>query len=100
MKIRLAQPARDDLLAAYDFYERQAEGLGIYFQDSLIADIDSLYLYAGIHPVYHSFHRMLAARFPYAIYYRIENGAAIIFAILDCRRGSRHTKSRLKQSAE
>lgn len=32
------------------------------------------------------FHRMLARRFPYAIYYRVMEGEVVVFRILDCRR--------------
>ena len=33
----------------YRFYERQAEGVGAYFLDSLYSDIDSLLISAGNH---------------------------------------------------
>jgi hypothetical protein len=35
------------------------------------------------------FHRALASRFPYAIYYKITKDEAIIYRILDCRRDPR-----------
>ncbi len=41
MKIVVSESAVEDLLAGYRFYERQAEGVGQYFLDSLFADIDS-----------------------------------------------------------
>jgi hypothetical protein len=50
MKIVISLAAQEDLLAGHQFYEQQAEGIGDYFLDSLFADIDSLLLYAGIHP--------------------------------------------------
>ena len=31
-------------------------------------------------------HRLLAKRFPFAIYYRIQNEVVRVYAILDCRR--------------
>ena len=49
MKVVISQHAQDDLLAGYRFYERQHEGVGQYFLDSLFSDIDSLVLYAGVH---------------------------------------------------
>nr|VFJ91544.1 MAG: hypothetical protein BECKLFY1418B_GA0070995_102620 [Candidatus Kentron sp. LFY] len=36
----------------FRFYERQAEGLGDYFLDSLWSDIHSLRLYGGIHAIH------------------------------------------------
>jgi hypothetical protein len=60
--------------------------LGSYFTSSLIADIDSLKLYAEIHRVVRGYHRMLSKRFPYAIYYKLEDDCAVVHAVLDCRR--------------
>ena len=43
-------------------------------------------LYGGIHSVHFGFHRLIAKHFPYAVYYRIIDGKAIVFRVLDCRR--------------
>ena len=51
MTIELLDEAKDDLVAGYHFYEDQSPGLGSYFLDSLFADVDSLFLYAGIHGI-------------------------------------------------
>ena len=53
------------------FYERKRRGVGNYFQDSLIADFESLIIYAGIHKKKYGLYQMLAKRFPYIIYYDI-----------------------------
>ena len=47
--------------------------LGDYFFDTLFSDIDSLALFGGIHRKVYGYHRLLSSRFPYAIYYKIEN---------------------------
>jgi hypothetical protein len=65
MKILILDEAEQDLTEGFRFYETMAPGLGNYFLDSLISDIDSLQVYAGIHPVVPGFHRMLADRFPF-----------------------------------
>ena len=52
MKVQILPSATKDLEDGSDFYDRQGEGLGQYFLDSLFADIDSLTLYGGVHPVY------------------------------------------------
>lgn len=49
MRLRILDSALEDLDQGRIFYERQGEGLGAYFLDSLFAEIDSLVLYAGIH---------------------------------------------------
>jgi len=87
MKIKILPAANDDLLNGYEFYEQQEQGIGHYFLDSLFADIDSLLIYHGVHPVFFGkYHRMLCQRFPFAIYYRIENDTIVVYAILDCRK--------------
>jgi hypothetical protein len=30
-------------------------------------------MYAGVHAVHHGYHRLLSKRFPFAVYYRIED---------------------------
>ena len=94
-KIRILEDAEADLLAGFHFYEAQGVGLGDYFLDSLFADIDSLQLYAGVHPVRFGHHRMLAGRFPYAVYYELAGGTASIHAVLDCRRDPKTIRRRL-----
>ena len=49
MTIQLLDEAQKDIEIGIDFYHFQAEHLGEYFLDSILSDIESLYLYAGIH---------------------------------------------------
>jgi plasmid stabilization system protein ParE len=96
MKIEILDEAREDLVAGFHFYEEQAAGLGSYFLDSIFSDIDSLFLYAGIHRVICGSHRCLSKRFPFAIYYRIETDAVRVRAVLDCRRDPASIRRRLR----
>jgi hypothetical protein len=66
--VQILDLAEVDLQEGFDFYERQESGVGVYFLNSVFSDIDSLVLYAGIHPMKFGFHRMLCQRFPYAVY--------------------------------
>ena len=50
MKIKLLSSALEDLNEGRLFYEKQGEGVGEYFFDSLFSDIDSLTLYGGDPP--------------------------------------------------
>jgi hypothetical protein len=72
----------DDLNDGKAFYDKREPGVGDYFWDSLLADIESLVLYAGIHRKEHGFYRMLAKRFPYAIYYDVADDIAYVIAVL------------------
>jgi plasmid stabilization system protein ParE len=96
-KIRLLDAASQDLTDGFYFYEKQERGLGGYFLDSLFSDIDSLLIYAGIHPKYfHAYYRMLSKRFPFAVYYRIDGNDILVYAILDCRKNPAWTRKRLR----
>jgi hypothetical protein len=72
-------------------------GDGNYFWDSLVADIESLIIYAGIHNKRYCLHRMLAKRFPYAIYYEIENEIAYVVAMLPLRRDPLWIKKKIQK---
>ena len=99
MKIRILTSARRDLSAGRQFYDRQGEGLGEYFLDSIFADIDSLALYGGIYRKIFGFHRLLAKRFPYAIYYRLDaEGMAVVYRVLDCRQDPAKSREALRQA--
>lgn len=98
MEIRLLESARDDLRKGYYFYERQSPGLGDYFLSCLQTDILTLHDYAGIHERIDTFQRMLATRFPFAIYYEVENACIDIYAILDCRRDPNSNAGKLRAS--
>jgi len=67
MRVQVLDEATADLADGYRFYERQAEGLGEYFLDTLWSDILSLRLSGGIHAVHNGYHRLLSRRFPYAV---------------------------------
>jgi hypothetical protein len=64
--------------------------------DSLFSDIDSVALYGGIHRQISGYFVMLAKRFPYAIYYRMQGDNAIVWRVLDCRRDPRWIRTQLK----
>ena len=97
MKICILDAAQLDLVSGYRFYESQEEGAGSYFLDSLYADIDSLMFFAGIHQnIEGGYYRLLAKRFPFAVYYRVEEKTVLVYAILDCRRSPAWNRKRLR----
>ena len=78
--------AAEDLEIGRDFYDFQEFGIGSYFVDSLLADVESLALFHGIHPIHWGFHRMLASKFPFGIYYEDSPTETQVFAVLDLRK--------------
>ena len=96
MTINILRSTQQYLIDGYCFYENQKVGLGNYFLDSLFSDIDSLQIYAGIHEKHFGrYYRMLSKRYPFAIYYQIEQGSVVIYAVLNCRRRPSSIRKRL-----
>ncbi len=78
MTIKVLESAVSDLERGREFYARNGLEVGEYFLDSIFSDIDSLLLYAGIHQKTFGYYRLLSGRFPYAIYYLIEDDVVIV----------------------
>ena len=86
MTVVTLEEAAGDIGTGKRFYDSCEQDVGNYFVDSILSDIESLVIYAGIHSVHFGFHRMLSKRFPFAIYYEVEGDTAFVHAILDMRR--------------
>jgi len=96
MNIKILPAANEDLINGYHFYEGQSQDLGSYFLDSLFSDIDSLLIYHGIQQQFFGkYYRLLSKRFPFAVYYTVENTDIIIYAVLDCRSNPAWIEGRL-----
>jgi hypothetical protein len=96
VKLRVLPSALSDLDRRRIFYARQSRNVGDYFLDSLFSDIGSLELYAGVHMEVFGHHRLLARRFPYAVYYTIDGDECIVFRIPDCRQEPEKTAEALR----
>jgi len=97
MKLLILTSAIRDIQSGMDFYERQSPGLSSHFQKCLFSDIDSLQICAGIHRKMFGYFRLLSKRFPYAIYYRMDDAqTAVIYRVLDCRRDPKKIQQSLK----
>jgi len=101
MKVRpvvVSEEAVADIEMARAFYDRQEEGLGRYFVSSLVSELESLSFFAGIHSIWFGHHRMLAKRFPFAIYYEAQEELVIVVAVLDMRRNPSAIARRLSET--
>ena len=56
-----------DIERGIDFYDAIEDGVGLYFRDSIIADLRSLSVYFGGRRMHLGYFRALSSRFPYAI---------------------------------
>ena len=96
MNVRIELPARNDLVEGYQFYVENEAGLGDYFLSCIYSDIESLRIFGGIHrKEYRSLHRALSRKFPFAIYYSLDQGNVIVKAVLDCRSDPSWIRQRL-----
>lgn len=100
MKLRrlaIMDDAVADLEHARDFYNRYLPELGAYCFDSIVADIESLGFFAGIHSRQFGYYRLLAKRFPFAVYYQISSDDEMVrvMAVLDMRQDPRKNIARL-----
>ena len=99
MKIRkviISDEAVADLDSGKVFYDSREMGVGDYFIDCLISDLECLTFFAGIHKAQYGYFRMLSKRFPFAIYYETTDSAAIVVAVLDMRRDPTWLKNQVE----
>ena len=89
--------AAEDLEAGREFYEDREFGVGQYFIDCLLSDLESLKFQAGIHRKEFGFYRVFSKRFPFAIYYDISEDFARVAAILDVRRNPAWIRSEIEE---
>jgi hypothetical protein len=83
--VLVLEEAAEDIERGAGFYDLQEEGVGDYFAQCILSDIESLALFHGTHSMHYGFFRMLSARFPFGIYCREMPDSTEVFAVLDLR---------------
>lgn len=97
MTIRVLRSARRTIADGIRFYEALGQGLGAYFLSSIMADLRSLNIYAGVHQKLDGgYYRMICKRFPFSIYYKKEGDNVDVYAVLDDRRDPAWKETRLQ----
>lgn len=95
MIVLVSRDAENDIVNAIAFYDSSGLNVGNYFLLSIMADLQSLSLFGGIHSKRSGYHCMAAKRFPFAIYYSLIDDTVYVIAILDERRGPAWINRRL-----
>jgi len=91
----LRPQARAELLEAHAWYEGERPGLGRAFFAEVRSATALLRQMPDAFPVVHvSIRRVLLKRFPYALYYSLEDGAVVIVAVVHGRRDPATWQSR------
>ena len=86
--VQLREEADRDLAAAASWYEQQQVGLGHKFLDEALSALQLIAEQPLIYPIIHrKTRRTLMHRFPFGIFYRVEESHIVVLAVLH---GSRH----------
>jgi len=89
-RVLIRPNAESDLREAWAWYESQRAGLGDELLTEIRAATQLLETDPERRPIYYrGFRRLLARRFPYKIFYRIEDDRVIVFRILHAKREHR-----------
>jgi len=91
--------AEAELSEAYDWYNVRMVGLGDQFFMSVDATIQAISRNPNQFPeIYKTIRRALIHRFPYAIFFVVEESQIIILAIFHAKRNPKQWKERFKSS--
>ncbi len=97
MNVEVRSEAQLDIVQGVAFYDRQGLGAGDYFYQCIFEDIESLVQTAGIHETHFGFHRKIANRHPFLIYYRLVPMGVEVVAVLDGRSRPAHIDELLRR---
>ena len=96
LEILVRPEAEHDLMEAAAWYEQQQAGLGYRFSE----EIETTFARISRHPYsYETLHRgtrrALLRRFPFGIFYRVEDAGIVILAVMHASRDPRRWRDRL-----
>jgi len=86
MKLSYTARAKFDIEIAFSWYERQQRGLGFEFLNCIESGTKSILEHPEMYRIYYSnFRRCLIKRFPFSIFYTIEEKAIIVHSVFSNR---------------
>jgi plasmid stabilization system protein ParE len=90
LTVRLREEADQDLATAASWYERQREGLGHEFLDEALSTFGAIAEQPLAYPLVHrNTRRALMRRFPFGVYFRLDDSNVVVVAVMH---GSRHPR--------
>lgn len=95
--ILISKDAELDLEEGENFFESVESGLGRYFFDCMLVEIESLKFFGGIHYKEYKLYRMNSKKFSHFIYYDIKDDLIYIMAILSMRQDPISLKEKIKK---
>jgi len=95
VRYEFAQAAREEFIAAMEYYELQQAELGITFSEQVHETIGRIIDHpAGWSPLDDTFHRCLVNQFPFALIYTIENNTLLIASVMNLHRKPDYWRSK------
>ncbi len=89
-RVDLRSEAEADIEEAAAWYETQRAGLGDEFLAEILIVLDAVLVNPKLFPIVHrETRRALIHRFPFGIYYRVEEESIVVIAIMH---GTRHPR--------
>jgi toxin ParE1/3/4 len=77
----------EDAKVAFHWYEEASTGLGHEFLRCHFAALGAIERQPLVYrKIYRDFRRVLLPRFPYAIYFRVEGAAIVVYLLIHCAR--------------
>ena len=93
--IRITETARGEIERAAAWYEGQREGLGIKFTDRVLETIDRIAANpVGYRKVVGEARRATVHKFPYALWFKLNEDGSLVIACLHAKRSSALAKER------
>jgi plasmid stabilization system protein ParE len=94
-KVTLKADAEQDLLDALAWYDQQRPGLGSELLAEVEVVLDRISENPYLHPVIHrDIRRALTGRFPYGVFFILEDDSIVVLAVLHAKRDPAHWQQR------
>ncbi len=86
MKLRYTDRAKDDVELAFAWYEKQRRGLGFEFLDCVEVAVKAIQENPEMQRIHYSIFRgCVIRRFPFSIFYAVEDSGIIVHSVFDNR---------------
>ncbi len=86
MKLLYTSRAKKDIEIAFEWYEKQRRGLGFEFIDCIEIALNEIVTFPEMYQLcYSNFRRNVIRRFPFSVFYTIEEKEIIIHSVFDNR---------------
>ena len=101
MKARFLSVAEQELADAFDWYERESPGVGYEFAAEVDRTVRRVVHYPeACADLGEGVRRALICRFPYGLWYAIEQDTLVVYAVAHLHRQPRYWASRTARQAE